>query len=112
MNTNKLNFLVESSNLNKKQIADRCKISCQALYNILSGGDTRVSTLESLLDALGATMVDLYGGEPSQTAIASGENSIAAVNSKVGKDALEEKVRLLEKLLEEKERTIQILMGR
>ncbi len=114
MNINKLIKLVEASELNKSQIASRCGISRTTLDNFLNGADVKLSTVEALTNVLGIHIHELYDENiPSAKAIANGKHFIAAVNSEVnGNKALEEKVQLLEQLLNEKERTIQILMNK
>lgn len=55
---------------------------------------------------------DMLNPLPGVSAIATGDSSIAAVNSHIqaSNEVLKERVRLLEKLLEEKERLISVLM--
>lgn len=112
MNISKLNKLVESSGLNKSQIATRCGISRTTLDNVLNGADVKLSTVEALARVLNVCIHELYDDPvPATSAIATGKNSIAAVNSEVnGDNFLSERVKYLERILEEKERTIQILM--
>ncbi len=114
MNISKINSYVASNKLGKGEIAERCGISRTTLDNVLSGADVKISTVEKLASVLGVNVGSFFDEEPvSNKAIASGKNSVAAINSEVKpkEDAgLEEKIRLLEQLLKEKERTIQILM--
>lgn len=112
MNISKLNKLVETSKLNKTQIAAKCGISRTTLENLLSGADAKISTVESLASVLGIGVGYLFD-DTSSNAIANGNNSVAAVNSNIGRDPFtEERVKYLERILDEKERTIQILMNK
>ena len=52
MNIQRLNKLINSSQLNKVQIAERCGISRTTLDNVLAGADAKISTIESLAKVL------------------------------------------------------------
>lgn len=52
MNIKRLNKLINSSKLNKVQIAERCGISRTTLDNVLAGADAKISTIESLAKVL------------------------------------------------------------
>lgn len=52
MNIKMLNKLINSSKLNKVQIAERCGISRTTLDNVLAGADAKISTIESLAKVL------------------------------------------------------------
>lgn len=116
MNTDKLNKLIESSRLNKSQLAARCGISRTTLENLLNGADAKISTVEALARALCVKIQDLYDDDVTmyQSAVASGDNSIAAINSKVetANAVLAERVKYLERILDEKERLITVLMDK
>ncbi len=60
MNTNKLNELINSSKLNKVQIAERCGVSRTTLDNVLAGADAKISTIESLAKVLGVSVGYLF----------------------------------------------------
>lgn len=53
MNISTLNSLVESSKMNKVQIAENCGISRTTLDNVLAGADAKISTIEALAKVLG-----------------------------------------------------------
>lgn len=115
MNINKLNELVNSSKLNKIQIAERCGISRTTLDNVLSGSDARISTIERIACVLNVPVCCFFDDPISNTATANGDKSIAAINSTISMEkskAMEEKLNMMEKLLEEKERLINVLMQR
>lgn len=61
MNINKLNELVNSSKLNKVQIAEKCGVSRTTLDNVLAGADAKISTIESLAKVLGVSVGALFG---------------------------------------------------
>ena len=61
MNINKLNELVNSSKLNKVQIAEKCGVSRTTLDNVLAGADAKISTIESLAKVLGISIGALFG---------------------------------------------------
>lgn len=113
MNIDKLNKLIDAFSLNKSQFAARCGISRTTLDNLLNGADVKISTVESIASVLGVKVGFLFDDDTQGgQAIANGNNSVAAVNSKVNSESLYlERVKFLEQLLAEKERTIQILMG-
>ena len=52
MDIKRLNKLINSSKLNKVQIAERCGISRTTLDNVLAGADAKISTIESLAKVL------------------------------------------------------------
>lgn len=60
MNINKLNELINSSKLNKVQIAERCGVSRTTLDNVLAGADAKISTIESLAKVLGVGVGYLF----------------------------------------------------
>lgn len=60
MNINKLNELLNSSKMNKVQIAERCGVSRTTLDNVLAGADAKISTIESLAKVLGVRVGCLF----------------------------------------------------
>ena len=67
MNISKLNELINSSKLNKVQIAERCGISRTTLDNVLTGSDAKISTIESLAKVLGVSVGYLFDEKQSST---------------------------------------------
>ena len=67
MNTERLNMLMQSSGLNKSQIAERCGISRATLDNVLAGGDAKMSTAESIARVLGIRVGYLFDESNSET---------------------------------------------
>lgn len=99
-----------------KQITELARlmgISHQSLSQALTTKDVKTGLVEKLASALGLPLSYFYGdGITEPQAIAHGNRAIAAVNSTISPEqseraVLEEKVRGMQKLLDEKDRTIQ-----
>lgn len=122
MTGERLKEILFKRKVSQSEIARRLGMSHQSFNQMLSASDIKSSLLERIAKVLNIPVSSLYGEQDSdgQNAVASGKGSVAVSgnNNDVGNvtigDAslLQERVRLLERLLEEKERTIQILMGR
>ena len=113
---------IAKQNVSALAIAKKIGISPQALNSTFNAADVKSGTIERIADALGVKMSFFYPNDEGNNAVASGDSSIA-VNNITGNieagdtSALQERVKLLEQLLaereriiEEKERTIKILM--
>lgn len=113
MNLEKIRRLAENYSGGVRKLASDIDMSEANLHRCISNNKIQAGDLEKIASLLGVSILSFFDEGPAQNnAIATGRNSIAAVNSEVnGNKALEEKVQLLEQLLKEKERTIQILMG-
>lgn len=106
------------------EIASRLGITAQSLNSCFKGKDVRSNTIERIADTLGVKMSYFYPMEDGNSAVASsGGIAVSGNHNDVNKtaasdsDVLRERVAMLErlleekdKLLEEKERTIQIFM--
>ena len=116
MNGRELKERVELLGVSQRKLAEMMGVTPQTIKAILTAKDVRTSTVERIAIVMGKPVSFFFGQESeSQSAVASGANSVAAIQSTVsqGESAvLQERVRLLEKLLEEKERTIKILLER
>lgn len=103
------------TNVPFNEIAERLGITAQSLNSCFKGKDVRSNTIERIAEALGVKMSFFYPMEGSN-AVATGNGNVAGNNNVVGSvtigDAaiLQERVTMLEKLLEEKERLIKVLM--
>lgn len=105
------------ANVPFNEIAERLGITAQSLNSCFKGKDVRSNTIERIAEALGVKMSFFYPMD-SSSAVASGKGSVAvtgnnnvAGNVNMGDTAiLTERIAMLERLLEEKERTIKILM--
>lgn len=106
---------IAQQNISALAIAKKLGISPQALNSTFNAADVKSGTLERIAEVLGVKMSFFYPMECSN-AVATSNGNIAGNNNVVGNvtigDAtvLQERVTMLEKLLEEKERTIKILM--
>lgn len=108
---------IAQQNISALAIAKKLGISPQALNSTFNAADVKSGTLERIAEVLGVKMSFFYQMEGSN-AVATGNGNVAGNNNVVGSvtigDAaiLQERVTMLEKLLEEKERTIKILMDK
>lgn len=126
MNINKLKILVDNSGLSKQSIAEKCNISRPTLDNVLGGADAKISTIESLALFFNVPVGEFFdtnnvnqscNGNPNVMVGRDNNGSIstAECQNKLD-DALLEIKHLKEvidgkdKLLEEKERLINVLM--
>ena len=67
MNTERLKMLMQSSGLNKSQLAERCGVSRATLDNVLAGGDAKMSTAEAIARVLGIRVGYLFDESSSET---------------------------------------------
>ena len=98
-----------------KKIAAEIGMSEANLHRCINNNKIQASDLEKIASLLKINIGVFFNEDVSgrNQAIANGDSSVAAVNSEVsvGNNAvLIERLKYLERLLEEKERTIQILM--
>ena len=104
-------------NISALAIAKKLGISAQALNSTFNAADVKSGTLERIAEVLGVKMSFFYPMD-STSAVASGNGNVVGNNNAVGNltvgDAavLQERVTMLEKLLDEKERLIKVLMER
>ena len=115
MTGNRLKEILYEKKVSQSQIAKLLGVSQQSFNQMLAAADIKSSLLERIAEALGENMSLFYPVEPANVTISdhggvsiAGNNNIAGSNNAV----LQERVAMLEKLLEEKERTIKILMER
>lgn len=96
----------------QKELADMLGVTPQSVNAILSASDVRSGTIERLAKVLKLPMSYFYDdGTTVNNVSATGVNTGASVNGDVNIGG-NERVKYLEELLKEKERTIQILMER
>lgn len=105
---------IAQQNISALAIAKKLGISPQALNSTFNAADVKSGTLERIAEVLGVNMSFFYPMEGSTTVV-SGNGSVAVTgnnNVAVNDNAavLHERVKMLEKLLEEKERLIKVLM--
>lgn len=117
MTGNRLKEILYEKKVSQSQIAKLLGVSQQSFNQMLAAADIKSSLLERIAEALGENM-SLFYPMDSSSAVASGNGSVAvtgnnnvAGNVTMGDTAiLTERIAMLERLLEEKERTIKILM--
>lgn len=106
---------IAQQNISALAIAKKLGISPQALNSTFNAADVKSGTLERIAEVLGVKMSFFYPMDGSN-AVATGNGNFAGNNNVVGSvtigDAavLQERITMLEKLLEEKERLIKVLM--
>lgn len=121
MTGKELKTLISGCGVSQSEIARRLGMSHQSFNQCMIVKDVKSGLLEKVAAVLGVDMSFFYPIK-SNKAIASGDNSVAAIQSTVSQGdsaLLQERVKLLEKLIDEKdkllaekERTIKILMER
>lgn len=97
----------------QSEIARRLDMSQQSFNQSLLVNDVKSGLLERVAQAINVPMSFFYPMNESHHAVAHGDHSVAAVQSTVMRGdyaLLEERVKSLEALLEEKERLIKVLM--
>ena len=115
MNKDKLKKLFEQCT-DKQRAAKECGMTYQSMYNLLYKENTtcKVESIERIAKFFDKKVGYFFDEETdNQNVVASGDNSVAAIQSTVTQsdsNVLQERINCLEKLLDEKERTIQILM--
>ncbi len=76
MNISKLAQLVKDCGKTKSKLAKDCGITRVTLDNALSGGDIRISILESIANGLGVPLSTFFDEEPqTQKAITNGDGN-------------------------------------
>lgn len=112
MNGQTLKQKLQTKNISFADLAEKLGIAAQSLNSCFKVQDVGSNRIEQIAQVLELPMSFFYPSE-GNNAVASGDNSIAAIQSTVTQcdsRVLQERITMLEKLLEEKERTIQILM--
>jgi len=111
-----LKEFIRKSKVSQAEIARRIGVSQQSFNHMLSSKDIKSSLVERIANNLHVSIGEIYH-EKEQTSVASGNGIAVAGNNNEASDVsttkialLEERVKLLQKIIEEKERTIQILM--
>ena len=126
MTGNRLKEILYEKKVSQSQIAKLLGVSQQSFNQMLAAADIKSSLLERIAEALGENMSLFYPIKPENVTIAdhggvsiAGNNTIAGNNNAVGNvtmgdnsAVLQERVTMLEKLLEEKERLIKVLMDK
>ena len=97
------------SGISQIEIARQLNMSHQSFSQALLVKDVKTGFLERIANVLGVSMSFFYPTE-GQNAVATGNESIAAINSNVScpTNVMEELIKALEALLAEKERLIKV----
>lgn len=106
--------LASQQNITLADLAKRLGKTKQAVYDMVEKEDVNTSIVRQCSRIFNVPVSYFFDEHGTGNAIAHG-NSVAAINSDVSVGntlALQEKIDYLERLLDEKERTIQILMGK
>ena len=122
MNGKELKLKIDALGITQRSLAERMGVTPQTISAILTAKDIRTSSLERIAQVANKPMIYFYGETDNAQAVASGDNSVAAIQSTVTQGdcavlqeriaGLEEIIKEKERTITEKERTIQILMGR
>lgn len=117
MTGERLKELLSKCKVSQSEIARQLGLSHQSLNQMLSSSDIKTGLVERIAKVLNVRISFLYGEEGERNAIVSGNGSVDGNNNVVGNvtigddtSVLQQRIILLERLLEEKERTIKILM--
>lgn len=113
-----LKELIDLLGISQRKLAEQMGVTPQTINAILTAKDVRTSTIERIASVTNMPISYFFKEEhEGQNAVASGNGIAVAGNNNVAGNVamgdttvLKERVSMLEKLLEEKERTIQILM--
>lgn len=108
-----LKLKIAELNVTQLDLANKLEVTPQSLSSILHAKDVRSGTIERIAQVLNVPVSFFFGEEVGHNAVASGNKSVAAINSNVSSPTaavLEERVKSLETLVTEKERLINILM--
>ena len=126
MTGNRLKEILYEKKVSQSQVAKLLGVSQQSFNQMLAAADIKSSLLERIAEALGENMSLFYPIEPANVTISdhggvsiAGNNTIAGNNNAVGNvtmgdnsAVLQERVTMMEKLLEEKERLIKVLIDK
>ena len=111
-----LKELIDALGISQRKLAEQMGVTPQTISAILTAKDVRTSTIERIASVTNMPISYFFKEEREhQNAVASGNGIAVAGNNNIAGSnnaVLQERVTMLEKLLEEKERTIKILMER
>lgn len=111
---------VKTLDISQAQLARLMEVTPQTLASVFMAKDVRSGTIERIAEVLNISPTFFYSSTPTGTAIASGTQAVAAVNSRVSTSAelykevelLKQKVEDQKQIIYEKERLISLLMNR
>lgn len=116
MNGEDLKKKIAGTGLSVSELARILGMSQQNLSKMLSSQDIKTGLVERISVALKVPITYFFDSSPTPSAVANGDYSAASVNGNasveaIGEAVLKERIKALEQLLDEKERTIQILIN-
>ena len=99
---------IRETGVTLKEVSDLLGITSQALNSIFNAKDVRSGTIEKMAHVLNVPVSYFYDESAKRSAVATGNEAIAAINSNISHptNILEERIKALEALLAEKERLI------
>ncbi len=111
---------VKTLDISQAQLARLMEVTPQTLASVFMAKDVRSGTIERIAEVLNIPPTFFYSSTPTGTAIASGTQAVAAVNSRVSTSSelykevelLKQKVEDQKQIIYEKERLISLLMNR
>ena len=113
-----LKELIDALGISQRKLAEQMGVTPQTISAILTAKDVRTSTIERIASVTNMPISYFFKEEcEQQNAVASGNGIAVAGNNNVAGNVtmgdtaiLTERIAMLEKLLEEKERLIKVLM--
>ena len=111
MTGKELKLKIDALGITQRSLAEQMGVTPQTVSAILAAKDIRTSSLERIAQVTNKPMSYFYGETDNAQAVASGDSSIAAIQSTVTQGdcaVLKERVKSLEALLTEKERLIKV----
>lgn len=113
MTGDKLKNILLEYKVSQSEIARQLSISQQSFNQMLSSSDVKSSLLERIAAILGISVSRFYGEEGASSTVAPYNGNVGTGNVNMSETSvLQERIILLERLLDEKERTIKILMDK
>lgn len=109
-----LKGLIDALGISQRKLAEQMGVTPQTISAILTAKDVRTSTIERIASVTNMPISYFFKEEcEHKNAVASGNGIAVAGNNNVAGSnnaVLQERINMLEKLLEEKERLIKVLM--
>ena len=117
-----LKEVIRKSKISQSEIARQLDMSQQSFNKMLSSNDVKSSLVERIASILHVTMGEIYGEAKEQSAVATGNAIAVTGNNNVAGNViandttndiniLQERINLLQQILNEKERLIQVLIN-
>ena len=107
----KLYALIKQKELSNKEFFDKVKISPQAWRNTCSGGDIGIRKVERIADYFGLSIEYFFDRDQSGSVGHNVNGILNNVSGNIITGRYETEISYLKQLVEEKERTIQLLLN-